>query len=524
MPEIILDHVRFTYPGASSPALRDVTLSVEPGEFLLLCGPSGSGKSTLLHCIKQETAPHGEMQGQILLRGRPRDEAPPLLAGLVAQHPDNQLVMDTVRHELAFGLENQGLPPAVIRRRMAEIAAFFGIDDWIDRKVSALSGGQRQILNLASVVAMQPAILLLDEPTAQLDPIAARSFLQMLGRVHGELGVTVLLSEHRLEDTLPMADRAVLLRNGRIVADKPVRAFAPILYAQEEPFSAALPAVVRAAHRLGEREAFPLSVREGRAWLARRTVTPHPPEPPKAAAGETILRADEVWYRYDRREPFVLRDLSLSLRKGEIHAVLGGNGSGKSTLLHLFSGIFSPNRGRLRRADGTRIGLLSQNPRALFTADTLLEELGDCRKTGGYGDREIQEMLDTLGLSALADRHPYDLSGGEMQRAALGKLLLLSPDILLLDEPTKGLDAVARDALAALFRSLRDEGRTLLLVTHDVEFAAGLADRCSLLFDGGIACTDEGRAFFASNLFYTTAVNRMLRGIRDDCVTVEELG
>lgn len=524
MPDLAFEHVSFTYPGESAPALRDVTLAVESGEFLLLCGPSGSGKSTLLRCAKKETAPAGDQAGRIALRQFSREEAPPLVVGLVAQDPDNQLVMDTVWHELAFGLENQGLPPAVIRRRMAEIAAFFGIDGWMHRPVSTLSGGQRQILNLASVVAMQPAILLLDEPTAQLDPIAAKTFLQMLGRVHGELGITVVLSEHRLEDALPMADRAILLRDGQVVVDAPARSFASALYAQQDSFVSALPAVVRAAYRLGERMDFPLSVREGRSWLSRNTVSLPTSTPTLTPSADALLQSEEVWYRYDRREPFVLRDLSLTLQRGEIHAVLGGNGSGKSTLLHLLCGVFSPTRGKIRRPDGTRVGLLSQNPRALFTADTLYDELDECRDIGCYGDGEIRNMLDTLGLTALAGRHPYDLSGGEMQKAALAKLLLLSPDVLLLDEPTKGIDAVDKAKLAALFRTLRGEGKTLLLVTHDVEFAAGLSDRCSLLFDGGVACTDGGRAFFTSNLFYTTEVNRMLRGVRDDRVTVEDLG
>ncbi len=524
MSAVELINFSFSYPGTHTPVLSDVTLRVMPGEFVLLCGETGSGKTTLLRSMKPEIAPVGRATGEIRLFSQPADKRKTASeVGFVSQNPDNQLVLDTVRSELAFGLENLNTPPAVIRRKMAEIVSFFGMEALLERGTHTLSGGQKQLLNLAAVMVMQPAVLLLDEPAAQLDPVAAKSFFAMLQRISDELGTTIILSEHRLEEPLSLASRVVFLERGGVTCYRPPE-FAAWLHNAGHPFAAALPAPARAALRMGASEHCPLNVKSGRAWLASQKAqfkAKRPQQP--VSETEPVLEGKGLWYRYGTKENFVVRDTNLSVNRGEIHALLGGNGSGKTTLLHLLCGVYQPNRGRVRRKDGLRCGLLSQNPDALFTRDTVYEELCEWRGHAGYSEREVDEMLAFLRLSPLRERHPYDLSGGEKQRAALAKLLLLSPDILLLDEPTKGIDAAGRRELCGILSSLKAEGKTIFLVTHNAEFAAEAADRCSMLFDGGIVCTEEARAFFTANLFYTTETNRMTRGLVEGCVLEEDL-
>ena len=518
---VTIKNYSFTYPGEESPALKQISLRLAPGTMTVLCGPTGSGKTTLLRSLKEEICPAGEKRGEVLLSG--------LRTGFVAQDPENQLVMDTVRHELAFGLENMGLPGPAIRRRMAETAHFFGIDSWMGKKVSELSGGQKQILNLAAVMVMQPGLLLLDEPTSQLDPIAAGEFMQMLRRIRQELGVTVLLSEHRMEEVLSEAGTVVWLERGEICFTGKPEEFAGWLFSEREEQGSLLPAPARIWKRLegGPQGRCPLSVGEGRRWAAGlpkqgrnllcvRKAGKKEKRPP-------ALEARELWFCYQKQEGFVLRGAELSVAQGEIHAVLGGNGSGKTTLLYLLAGARKALRGRVWKRSGLRTGLLTQNPKAMLTADSVWEEMEEFAERFGYGQAEIEKVLTSLNLYSLRDRHPYDLSGGEQQKTALAKLLLLRPDILLLDEPTKGLDGAARKELARLLGRLKAEGKTILMVTHDTEFAAETADTCSMLADGEIVCTEEGREFFTSNLFYTTQTNRMLRGIAEGCVLPEDV-
>ena len=506
----------FAYPD-SNEILHDIRFELEAGDFTLLCGPTGSGKTTLLRNLKPETAPAGQRLGSVCLFGKQIDkDCSASRVGYVAQHPAHQLVMDSVWHELAFGPENLRVSPAEIRRRMAEVANFFGITDWIDRRVCELSGGQKQVLNLASVMMMQPEILLLDEPTAQLDPIAAKSFLHLLRRVNQELGTTVLISEHRLEDILPMADRVLYLETGRLAFQGSARDFPAWLSNSASPFFHALPRVTQTVGKLSAGSAFPLDIKSGRQWLlshAQAIVPEH--QRMEDSQLDPILEAKNVWFRYAKTDPFVVRDISFSLARGEIHALLGANGSGKSTFLSLLAGLLKPFRGKVV-SRGASVSVLPQNPQALFTCDSVAEELAEWSARVGYGQPQIKAILDRFCLQTKRDQHPYDLSGGEMQKLALAKLLLLSPDILLLDEPTKGLDAVAKEDLRESFQALMREGKTLLLVTHDIEFAATCADRCSLLFAGDIVCTEPAADFFAGNLFYTTQLGRLYRGLESE--------
>jgi len=541
----------FRYPQARRTTLENIDLSIARGAFVVLCGPTGSGKTTLLRCIKHEIAPVGARLGEVLVLGHPTGSSDPRQSaaqvGFVMQDPENQAVMDTVWHELAFGLENLGLPTDIMQRRVAETAHFFGIGEWFEKRTSELSGGQKQILNLAAVMVMQPSILVLDEPTSQLDPIAAKEFLQALERVNRELGTTVVLSEHRLEDVLPIADEVVFTESGKLSFVGTPHDFVSELYSSGDSFTSALPAPAQVAHAVttdaretretigvvATEPAYPLDVRAGRAWLAEnapesiragiRREEPVTDSPATASHEEPILTAKNLWFRYGRNLDFVLCGASVDLYPRKIHAVVGGNGSGKSTLLYALSAVRRLERGTVKCASGKRIALLAQDPKTLFLHDTLMQDLTeDCEKFG-YTRGDAEEMLARLGLAELSERHPYDLSGGEMQKAALAKVLLLSPDILLLDEPTKGVDAFAKQELMEILREQREEGRAILVVSHDLDFCAQIADSCSMLFNGEIAANAAGRTFFNDNLFYTTGVNRVTRDLMQGCSTLTDV-
>ena len=610
MAIIEIRNYSFSYAGSDTPVLSGISLDVGQGDFVLLCGRSGSGKTTLLRNLKREIAPEGDSTGQIIVCGEkaltPIKSAETI--GFVMQDPENQIVMDSVWLELAFGLENRAVPPEEIGRRIGEIASFFGISDWFGKPVFELSGGQKQILSLAAVIAMQAEIIILDEPTASLDPIAAGEFLQMLVRVNRELGKTIILSEHRLEEVLACADRVLYLSCGNAAYYGAARDFPEFLYhaarPEEQTFSCALPAATRLSLRYPTKDGCALDVREGRRWLrsailscgsqghkttadeggdassgyggkidqnegatsggdhrlgsagmgAGRDRKPdgegaaagmgagrdhrlgsagmaagrdRKPDGEGAAAGISksggafALRIKDLWFRYGKDTNFVLKGLETEIGEGTIHTFVGGNGSGKSTLLKLFCGLFPPVRGRVLRASGKRTALLPQDPRTVFVCETLIDDLIEI--VGSSSRTKAVSLAAELGLDSLLSRHPYDLSAGELQKAAFAKALLMKPDILLLDEPVRALDVFARQEIANILRVLQRRGVTVVMVTHDLEFAAGISDRCEMIFGGAIISSGSGREFFGNNLFYTTAVNRMSRNIIDGCVLETDL-
>ncbi len=537
------ENLSFRYPGAEKAALQGVSLSIEAGSFTVVCGPSGCGKTTLLRLFKPELAPAGEQTGRILFAGEPAASARPGAIGFVQQNPDSQIVTDKVWHELAFGLENLGLPVETIRRRVGETASFFGIQGWFRQKTDELSGGQKQLLNLAAVLMMQPRLLILDEPTSQLDPIAAADFIAALQKINRELGLTVLLAEHRLEEVFPIADRVAVLQEGRLLLHEPPRAVAPKLLSisPDHPMLHALPSAVRVWRHLAAGGACPLTVREGRRFLEERYAGVALPPPPVEAppAGACALDVKNVWFRYEKESPDVLRGLSLRVTRGEMLCLLGGNGAGKTTALQIMAGLDRPVRGKVllhgRELKTYRGGalyrhnlaLLPQNPQTVFVKDTLRADLNEMLAAMETPPAEragrMEQMAKELGIAHLLAAHPYDLSGGEQQKAALAKVLLSDPTVLLLDEPTKGIDAFAKRGLSELLRALTRRGMTVVAVTHDVEFAAEAADRCAFLFDGEILSVEPPRNFFAENNFYTTAANRMARGLWKTAVTCEQV-
>lgn len=531
-----IENLTFKYPAAEEYALCGVSLSATKGGFLTICGQSGCGKSTLLRLMKPILAPSGERGGTILFENEDVYSLDLKLQcekiGFVMQNPESQIVTDKVWHELAFGLESLGLKNNEIRARVSEMAAFFGIEGWFHKKTDTLSGGQKQLLNLASVMVMQPSVLILDEPTSQLDPIAAQEFLDVLAKINRELGVTVILSEHRLEEALAITDTAIVMDKGDIIfCGEPKRA-AGILKKKNHPMLDAMSTAMRIFAQTENGEESPVTVREGREWLSnfsegkkKREISPDREDVYKR---EVSLSLDELYFRYEKEEPDVIKALSTKIYKGELYAILGGNGSGKTTLLSLISGINTPQRGKIRLFDEkARIGVLPQNPQTLFMGKTvredLLEMLCGSKLSKVEKERRVNETLSLCDLKELSQRHPYDLSGGEMQRAALAKILMQTPDILLLDEPTKGMDACFKKKFASILKTLQKSGVTIIMVSHDIEFCARYAQRCAMFFDGTIVSENASREFFSGKSFYTTAANRMSRGIFENAVTTDDI-
>lgn len=541
MAHFHIQNLTFQYPNAARPSLDGVDLDIQKGEYVVLCGRSGSGKTTLLRHLKTVLTPYGTRSGSVLLDGIPldrishRDQSAKI--GFVMQNPEEQIVTDKVWHELAFGLESLGVPGDIMRLRVAEMASYFGIQDWFHRDVATLSGGQKQLLNLASIMAMQPEVLILDEPTSQLDPIAASDFLNTVRKINIELGTTILITEHRLEDIYHSADRVVVMEQGRVIANDTPRNVGQLLWQQENEMFAALPTPVRVFYQAVGEGACPLTVREGRSWLTKTfenrplSVAEPEEEPALPAVKDPALKLKEVWFRYEREAPDVLQGVGFSVPRGKLFAIVGGNGAGKSTLLKTICGICKPYRGtveimgkpvkayRQRELYQHCLAMLPQDPKSLFVKKTVREDLEEmCRE-----EAKIAQVAETCQLLELLESHPYDLSGGEQQRAALAKVLLTQPQILLLDEPTKGLDSFFKVQFARILRKLMETGMTIVMVSHDVEFCAEYADTVSMFFDGQILTTNTPRRFFGQNSFYTTAANRMSRCVFRNAVTAADV-
>ncbi|MDO4562645.1 MAG: ATP-binding cassette domain-containing protein [Clostridia bacterium] len=531
------ESLSFRYPCAAEDTLRDISFSVARGEFVVVCGMTGCGKSTLLRQLKPSLAPQGERSGEIFFEGAAlydmSFEAQSRKIGFVAQEAEGQVVTDKVWHEMAFVLESFGLPSEQIRARVAETACFFGIQSWFYKDVSTLSGGQKQILNLASVMVAEPSLLLLDEPTSSLDPVAAKTFFETLARINRETGTTIVLSEHRMEDVFPLADRVIVMDAGKIIADGTLSEISLKLKELNHPLISALPTPMRIFTALGGDGESPVTVREGCEWLtdfARKHTHSEKlfDRGESFASDETAAELDNVWFAYAKDALPVLTGVSLKVRKGEFYAILGGNGAGKTTALSLISGANEPFRGKVklfgkkkRPGYDPRVALLPQEPQSLFLKSTL--ELDLYEKLGSDKKSSVERVMKLCEIEHLRNSHPYDLSGGEKQRAALAKVILSEPDILLLDEPTKGLDAAFKYAFAQILSTLRINGMTIIMVSHDVEFCARYADRCAMFFEGTVVSEGEPREFFAQKSFYTTVANRMARPVLPDAILAEDI-
>ena len=551
-----VDGLKFSYPNQLKKALNNINFSIDEGDFVLICGESGCGKSTLLRHLKPELSPHGQVSGDIYYYSQKiNDYSSKQLAseiGYVLQNPDSQIVTDKVWHELAFGLENMGLDTQSIRLRVAEMASFFGIQGWFRKNVNDLSGGQKQLLNLASIMAMQPKILILDEPTSQLDPIAAKDFIDTLVRINKELSTTIIMTEHNLEDIYSVCDKVIVMEDGKVICNDTNYKVADILSGDKNhKMFKSLPTPSKIYNQLNEylegANKSPLTVKDCRQWLNDSmnevTIT-------KLDNTETEINIDEkdreiaielkdVYFQYNKISEPTIRDLSFKVYKGEIYSILGGNGTGKSTTLSLVARQRKPQRGKIfinnieikkynnKSLYENNLALLPQNPQSLFVFETVREDLEEVlilqNKDREYIDKEVKRVSKLLDIEHLLEHHPYDLSGGELQRAGMAKVMLLNPKIILLDEPTKGLDAYCKEEIGKMLLKLRDTGVTIVVVSHDIEFSARYSDRCAMFFDGSIVSEGTPKEFFLGNNFYTTVSNRIARNIFEDTLIYEDV-
>ena len=550
MEQFKIRELTFSYPNSDHTELNNINFSICKGDFVLLFGRSGCGKSTFLRQLKPVIAPFGKRKGSVEFCGRNitdlTDREQSASIGFVSQNPDNQIVTDKVWHELAFGLESLGYDNKTIRLRVAEMASFFGIQDWFLKPVTDLSGGQRQILNLASVMVMQPEVLLLDEPTSQLDPIATSNFIHMLQKINEELGVTVVISEHHLEEVFPVCSRVVFMDEGALVLDSKPRTIGNLMKKINNDMYEALPACVKLYTEFSDGET-PVTVKEAKQWLDgyvryRHKQISGDTEDDQTRApinGNAAVILDDVWFKYDKNSADIVKGVSLEIAQGSLYSIVGGNGVGKSTLLSLVGGVNKPYRGKVKlfhrdlakiHADEkyrNLIGYLPQDPQCLFVRNTVLKDLEDMAGTIYQGredaKRHTDEVVEFFHLHSLLDRHPFDLSGGEQQCAALAKVLLTNPKIILLDEPTKGIDSVFKKGLSQLFTALKKQGKTIVMVSHDIDFCASYSNYCALMFNGEIISDNTSRKFFTGNSFYTTSSNRISRGIFTGGLTCEDV-
>lgn len=538
-----IDNLTFAYNGAEQNAVSGVSLCVNKGDFVLVCGKSGCGKTTLLRLLKPALAPVGKRTGSVTFCGtdiaKLDDRTAASAIGFVMQNPDDQIVTDKVWHELAFGLEGLGESSDVIRRRVAEICGFLGLTDIYGKRTCELSGGEKQLLNLASVLVTNPDVVLLDEPTAQLDPIAASSFLQALKKLNEELGLTVVLVEHRLEESFAMANKVVIMDEGKVVFASSPEDIGE-LYNNDKlvcDIFEGLPAAVRLFKATNGVGKCPLTVRDGKRYVeANFGKNMNDRYAVQGCKGDVAIEVANGYFRYERDGADVLDNLSLQVYANEILCIFGANGAGKTTLLRILAGTKRLYKGKYRlwgkkiKEYGNNLyrdnlTAMPQNPQNLFVKNTVRADLAELAALVGYGKTEqaqaVADVMAQTGVTDLAERHPYDLSGGEKQKVALAKVLLTRPKIVLLDEPTKGLDAYSKRQFAEVMAKLKADGKTVVVVTHDVEFAAVIADRCAMFFDGKIVSVADKYAFFAENRYYTTAFARITRENFADAVTFE---
>lgn len=580
MEELLVKNLNYSYPGANQPSLKDLNFKVERGAFFLLTGLSGSGKTSLLkqiHPSLSSTKAEGEIywRGKEISRYGPRQIAQGM--SYVPQNPKEGIVTDKVWHELSFTLENLGIESKEIRLRVGEIASYFSMEDWMEADTSQLSGGQEQLLNLASALVTHPSLLLLDEPRSQLDPIQASRFLEHLARINRDFGISIIIADHRMDELLEYCDRMLVLDHGSISYLGEPRQVALDLMKKKDPMGLALPQAslfdFELARRSKEKGTFrdlgqnlSLSVKEakdhfkdfldqnpilvkGQAETFKDTLGPLDSERRKKGedsdyltqnplAGNSLLpvpriRVENLYFRYDKEGPDVLEDCSLDLELGKIHGLLGGNGSGKTSLLKILMAILPLQEGKIRLIKEKASGIfrkkeerkayeamsksyMPQDPTLLFAYDSLEEELKS------LGIDNPQAYLDFYHFDKDLEANPFELSGGEKQIFALLKLLAKDADLIFLDEPSKGLDIGWKKVLGDILGQLKDQGKTIILVSHDTELLAKLCDQCHFLFQGKILLSASTQDFFASTLFYSTQIHQILGPIFPQAIRLDQ--
>ena len=551
---IKIENFTFYYSDAKKPALRDVNLEIEGGEFVLVTGPSGGGKSSLCRCLNG-LIPHFyggrvtggvEVQGLDTLKHSTKELA--TRVGMIFQDPENQLVTMDVEREIAFGLENLAFPRNLIAKRLEESLDTLGISGLRHRQVHELSGGEKQKVAIASVLALHPEILILDEPTSELDPKSAEEVLAIAQRLNDELGITVILIEHRLDRVIQHVDRLVVLDGGRVVADGSTRDILSNSYQEITEIGVGMPPVMKLAQGLKNAgisiNGMPLTVKEGRIMLngVFQRTSKSPVQPDRESHSRAVINVEKLWYVYPERAA-VLKNVSFRVNEGEFLAIMGRNASGKTTLVKHFNGLLKPTRGMIV-VDGTdtrktttaelarKVGFVFQNPNDHLFADTVEEEIGFSLRNQGLKDEEVKprvdEMLQIFNLEDYRNQYPRSLSGGEKQRVALASVLIIQPKILILDEPTRGMEYRLKSDLMNFLREYTSQGNTVILVTHDVETVAEHADRVILLSEGEIVVDGKKRDVLSKALLFSPQINRLVQafdkyGVPDNILTVDEL-
>ena len=543
MAHIAVKDLSFTYPNSTKKALDNINMEIEPGQFILVCGASGCSKTTLLRHFKSVLTPHGKREGRIIFNNKELSEIPEKeqaeQIGFVFQSPEDQIVTDKVWHELAFSLESLNKPSDVIALRSAETAGYFDLGDKYRSDVNTLSGGQKQLLNLASVMTVTPEVLILDEPTSQLDPIASDNFLSQIKKLNDDLGVTIIISEHNLERVFSMADKVAVMKDGKLVSFDTPENTAKSFGDKTSDFFLSLPSSAQIAVMASFDGKTPLTVKEGRQALIANGITDKKTDlissneiENKENKKERVLEIVDVFFRYNRYSPDVLRNLSLDVNRGEILCVTGGNGEGKSTLFSILSGMTAPYSGKIKAGKKSmkpsdlrnKTSLLPQDVSVLFVKDSVLDELKEVKKKNGEtpSDEEINKTAELFEIDNLLKSHPFDLSGGEQEKLAIAKILLTEAEIYLFDEPTNGMDPTFKIKFGEIIRELKKSGKTFIIASHDIEFSATFADRCVMIFDGRVVSDSEPREFFSGNSFYTTTANRIVRSVFPDCILTKE--
>lgn len=522
MAQITIENLSFRYSLGNKNSLEKINLRINESEFIILCGKSGCGKTTLLRQLKPAIAPNGERDGKIYFNGTKLDETDLRTQsekiGFVMQNPESQIVTDKVWHELAFALENLGMETAEIRLRVAEMASYFGIDDWFDKKTAELSGGQKQILNLAAVMAMHPDILILDEPTSRLDPIAGERFLETVNKINKDLGVTVILTEHRLENIFSFADRIVVMDNGKIIADGEPKKIGEIASNLPEFVKLSLPAAMKIFASTNEKGDAPVCVRDGRNWLGSQNIFCKKVERKSIVFSEkNSIELKNISFKYEKDSDDILHSMNLKIPQGCIFALLGGNGAGKSTLFKIILGIEKPYSGKIK-INGN-VAAMPQEVQTLFASRTVQDELSEMSQSS----EEIKKAAELTQIENLLKNHPFDLSGGEQQRVAVAKLLLCERDIYFFDEPTKGMDAEFKKIFSNILSELKAKNKTVVIISHDIDFCAENAELCAMLFDRNISAVNTTDKFFDGNRFYTTAANKISKGFIDGAITEKDV-
>lgn len=531
MAIITIKDLNFKYPLQNNNTLTNISFKINEGEFVTLCGPTGCGKTTLLKCLKKELLGERNQTGEILFYDKNLNDLTlkqsSTLIGYVMQNPHHQIVTDKVWHELAFGLENLNIPQKIIAKRVAEMASYFGIESWFDKNVNELSGGQKQLLNLASVMVMNPKLLILDEPTAQLDPVSANNFISTLKKINNDFGLTIIITEHRLEELIPICDRLLVLQNGQLIHNGNPRDVIKNIKNNDKILSM-MPVATRLYNELGYSNNCPLTVKEGRNFIENnyKNTINELQNPTYEHSKNVVLEFKDVYFKYKKDTNDILKGLNFKVYEQEIYCIVGGNGSGKSTTMNLAAGLYKPYSGTIKIFNKkikeyinnslyrNCLSLLPQDVQTVFLRNTVREELDEI-------DNKIGNI--PFKITHLLDQHPYDLSGGEQQLIALIKVLLTKPKIILMDEPTKGLDSSIKKDFIKILKYLKSQGITIIIVTHDIEFAATCADRCALFFRGDIVSEAETKLFFAGNKFYTTTAARMTDGYYNNTVTIEDI-